>query len=111
MKRGFTDLAGQDYWHPVQYSTVQYSTVKYSTVNGILLKRGFTDLAGHDYWHPVQIPSFHLNACRGGKSYYWEWNCILVTNLNFRIHISLQPNFEDLRYFIIWVLLDKKSKC
>ena len=42
-------------------------------VNGILLKRGFTDLAGQDYWHLVQIPSFHLNACRGGKSYYWEW--------------------------------------
>ena len=32
-------------------------------------------------------------------------NCVFVTKSDFLIPISLQPNFVDLRYFKLWVLL------
>ena len=39
---------------------------------------------------------------------HMQRNWVFVTNYDFLISISLQPNAVDLRYFKLWILLDER---
>ena len=60
-----------------------------------------------------EFPNQNFRQIRQGDLYFWSlWsdiqrNWVFVTNSDFLIPISLQPNVVDLRYFKLWILLDQ----
>ena len=51
--------------------------------------------------------NFHISYRKNNSLCIWIWrNRVFVTNSDFLIPISMQPNVVDLKYFKLWILLD-----